>query len=458
MNRAIPKNYIFSNRDLKRLIIPLVIEQFLAIFVGLVDSIMVSSVSEAAVSAVSLIDTLMVLLINVFTALATGGAIVAGQALGRKDPETGCKITEQLVMLSFFVALVIMIGVFVCKWFILHVVFGQIEPDVMENCNTYLVIVATSIPFLALYNAGAGVHRATGDSKTPMCLSLIMNGINLVGNAILIYGLNMGIAGAAIPTAVSRMFAGIMMLYLLKNPQKILHVTSYKKMRPNRELMGQIARVGIPYSMESSLFQLGKVLVFSLVSTFGTTAITANAVCYKMSDFIILGGQAVGFALSSVAAQCVGAGDYEQVRFYTKRLVGYSFAAVWTLNAVVLVSLPLLLKLYHLSPETAELSKHIMYFHAIMVMTVWPLSWTTPNALRAASDTPFCMKVAMGSVIVCRVFFSYLLGKYMNLGVFGIWIAMTLDWAFRALVFTLRFRGTKWYASAENAKKAKLAS
>ena len=224
---------LFSSRDLWNLIIPLIIEQFLLIFVGLADSVMVASVGEEAVSAVSLIDSVMILLINAFTALATGGAIIAGQSIGKGKPEEGCLVVDQLVLFISWLSVVIMALLYLGKPFVLHVVFGNIDRLVMKNCNIYLLIVAASIPFIALYNAGAAIYRAMGDSRTPMLMSLLMNGLNLLGNAVLIYGMGMGIEGAAIPTLVSRIFAGIVMVVLLLNPKKTLHATKLLGIRLN---------------------------------------------------------------------------------------------------------------------------------------------------------------------------------------------------------------------------------
>ena len=305
------KKYLFSNRDLAKLIIPLLVEQFLAITVGLADSVMVSSVGEEAVSAVSLIDTIMVLLINIFTALATGGAIVAGHALGQKKYEDGCEAVEQTLLFSAVFSVAIMAVVYAGKWFILHIVFGQIEPEVMSNCNTYLLIVTASIPFLAVYNAGAAMYRAMGDSKTPMLMSFAMNGMNIVGNGILLYGLGWGVEGAAIPTTASRAFAGIWMLILIRNGKKELHARTLLGIRLNKKVLKKILHLGIPYSLENSMFQLGKILVLSLVSAFGTSSIAANAVANSVANFAVLGGLSMGYALSAVAAQCVGAGDYQ---------------------------------------------------------------------------------------------------------------------------------------------------
>lgn len=438
------KGYLFSNRDLMKLIVPLFVEQFLAIFVGLADSVMVASVGEAAVSAVSLIDTIMVLLINIFTALATGGAIVAGQAIGRKKTEDGCEAVEQTLLFSAVFSLVIMAIVYAGKWFILHVVFGQIEPDVMRNCNIYLMIVTASIPFLAVYNAGAAMYRAMGDSKTPMLMSLAMNGMNIVGNGILLYGLGWGVEGAAIPTTVSRAFAGIWMLFLIRNGNKMLHARTILGIRFNWKVLKKILHLGIPYSLENSMFQLGKILVFSLVSGFGTSSIAANAVANSVANFAVLGGLSMGYALSAVSAQCVGAGDYEQVRYYTRRIVGLSYISLLAINIILVLALPLIIYVYNLTPETGDLVKQIITYHAVCAVTIWAPSFTLPNTLRAANDVNFCMWVSIGSMWIFRIGFSFILARFLGLGVFGVWIAMTIDWFVRMIIFVGRYRGTKW--------------
>lgn len=438
------KKYLFSNQDLKKLIIPIIIEQFLAIFVGLADSIMVASVGEAAVSAVSLIDTIMILMINIFSALATGGAIVAGQALGRKKPEEGCEATEQLVLLCAISSVVIMAIVYLGKWFILHVVFGHIEADVMAGCNTYLMIVNASVPFLAVYNAGAAIFRAMGDSKTPMKMSLVMNGLNLIGNSILLYGLGWGIEGAAIPTLGSRVFAGIWMLFCIRNKNLTLHMREISKLRLKWPILKKILHLGIPCSMENSMFQLGKILVLSLVSGFGTTSIAANAVSNSIAAFAILPGMSMGLALSAVCAQCVGAGDYEQVRYYTKKLMIYSYVGILATNLMLFVILPLIIKIYHLSPETGRMASEIIIYHGICAIVIWSASFCLPNTLRAADDVSYCMWVSIASMWIFRIGMSYVLGKYLNMGVFGVWVAMTIDWAVRAVFFVLRYRGDRW--------------
>ena len=436
--------YLFSNQDLKKLIVPLLIEQFLAIFVGLADSIMVASVGETAVSAVSLIDTVMILLINLFTALATGGAIVAGQALGRQHKEDGCEAVEQTLLFSFFFSLFITALMYAGKWFVLHVVFGRIEPEVMDNCNIYLMIVTASIPFLAVYNTGAAMFRAMGDSKTPMLMSLAMNGMNLTGNAIFLYGLGWGVEGAALPTTVSRVFAGVWMLFLIRNPQKILHARTLLGIRLKWPVLKKILHIGIPYGMENSMFQLGKILVMSLVSRFGTISIAANAVANSVAAFAILGGSSIGLALSAVVAQCVGANDYEQVRYYTKKLMKYAYVSLIGMNILIILILPFIIRIYNLSPETGQLARQIITYHSVFAMMIWPLSFTLPNTLRAANDVAYCMWVAIGSMWIFRICFSYVLAQYLGLGLLGVWMAMTTDWLVRSIFFVIRYRGRRW--------------
>lgn len=437
-------DYLFNSRALLKMIWPLIFEQFLAIAVGLADSVMVASVGEAAVSAVSLIDTIMVLVINAFTALATGGAIVAGQYLGQKNQEEGCRTAAQLILVSFVVSTSLMTVLYLCKGFILHVVFGEINSDVMTNCDTYLMIVTASIPFLALYGAGAAVHRCMGDSQTPMIISLAMNGLNVVGNAALLYGLNWGIEGAAVPSLISRAFAACWMVYLLRDTSKTLHIRNLSQFRPNHGLIKEILHVGVPYSFENSMFQLGKILVLSLVSRLGTASITANAVGNSVSIFPILAGNAMGYVLSAVTAQCVGAGDYRQVRYYTQKLIIMTYIGNWIMCFLLYLLLPGLISAYQLQLETALLAKQVILYYGVCVMLIWPLSFILPCTLRASSDTAFCMVVSMLSMWVFRVGLSFLLIYKLEIGVLGVWIAMTLDWAVRSLVFLIRYRGIRW--------------
>lgn len=435
---------LFSNQDLKKLIIPLIIEQILVVMVGMADTIMISGVGEAAVSGVSLVDTVTVLLINIFTALATGGAVVAGQYLGQKKEEQACKSADQLVLFTLVSSTIIMVILLAAHQWVLSTVFGKIEADVMSSAKTYLLITGVSLPFLSVYNAGAAVFRAMGNSKISMQISLIMNLINIVGNAILIYGAGIGVAGAAIATLVSRIIASIIVIGMLRNQERQVHLSKRFEYHFDGGMIKKILHIGVPNGLENSMFQLGKILVLSLVTSFGTTAIAANAVCNSIALFQILPGMAIGLAVVTVVSQCVGAGAYDQATYYTKKLMGLTHVFMILVNIVVIVGCPLIVRAYNLSEATGRLTEQILIYHAICCMTIWPSSFTLPNALRASNDVRFTMIIAIVSMWIWRIAFSYVLGDFLGWGVFGVWVAMTIDWLFRAICFLVRFVRGKW--------------
>lgn len=437
-------HYLFSNRELANLIGPLVIEQLLAVFVGMADSIMVANVGEAAVSGVSLVDNIMILIINIFAALATGGAVVAGQYIGRKDEKSACKAATQLVWFVSLSAVAIMILVYFGKDIILNQVFGHITAEVKGHADIYLLIVTASIPFIALYNGGAAIFCAMGNSQVSMRVSLLMNAINVTGNAILVFGLRIGTAGVAIPTLISRMVAAIVITVLLCNQTRILHIERTLKIRFDGRMIRKILAIGVPNGLENSMFQLGKILVLSLVSTFGTYAIAANAVSNAIALFQILPGMAISLAITTVISQCVGANDYEQVHYYLKKLLAIIYVAMVGTVALIFLALPLILKAYNLSDQTAAAATNIIHFHGISAMIIWPLSFALPAAYRAAGDAKACMYTSIVSMWIFRIGFSYLVGKYMGLGVFGVWVAMVIDWVVRAICFIIRYFNGKW--------------
>ena len=437
-------NRLFSRNDLVRLIIPLIVDQFLQVAVGLSDSIMVARVGEAAVSGVSLVDTVMLLIINIFTALATGGAVIAGQYLGRKDPKTGCEATAQLFNFTFLFSIFIMILGYLGQNVILYHVFGKIEPEVMKDSRTYLLIVLSSIPMIAMYNAGAAIFRAMGNSNVAMKTSLLMNSINVFGNALLIFGFHRGVEGVAIPTVVSRGVACVVILILLNNQEHELHILHPYPFKIKWNVLKKILYIGIPNGLENSMFQLGKIAVLSLVSGLGTASLAANAVGNNIANFAILPGMSFGFALLTVCAQCVGAGDFEQVKYYTKHMMRVEYLCLIASNLIVILALPFILSVYNLSDEAARYANDIILYHAACVVTIWPLSFTLPNTLRAAADVKITMVLSIISMWVFRFGFSYLLTMVFHMGIFGVWVAMTIDWLVRGIFFVCRYRSGRW--------------
>lgn len=435
---------LYSNKDLKELILPLVLEQFLAILVGMVDTVMISGVGEAAVSGVSLVDNINILVINITAAMATGGAVAAGHFLGQKDSESAGKAAWQLILFSLAASSVIFLMLVVFHRPLLYAIFGNVEAKVMSSAVTYLLITAISIVPLAVYNSCAALFRAMNSAKTTLLISILMNAINVIGNAILIFGAGMGVAGAAIATTVSRTVAAIVIFCMMFQTDRQIHIKGRLSWHINGRLIKKILYIGIPNGVENSLFQLGKIMLLSLISTFGTYAMAANAVCNTLAGFNVLPGQAIGLALVSVAAVCIGAGEFEQARYYTKKLMMIAVISISALSAVLIGFSPWIMKIYHLSAETEQLAIQVIRYHAVLAMLIWVPSFTLPNTLRAAGDVVWTMFIAIGSMWIFRIGASYVFHSRFNMGLLGVWIAMTIDWAFRAGCYGLRYRGHKW--------------
>lgn len=433
----------FTKADLRRLIVPLVIEQLLSITVGLSDSLMVSQVGEAAISAVSLVDTVNVLLVNAFASLATGGAVITGQYLGRRDVGKAGHSAQQLLLFMAEVSLAVMVLFYLGKGFVLNVVFGQVEADVAAYANTYYMIVEASIPFLALYSAGAALFRVMGNSGTSMWVSTAMNAINVVGNGILIFVFHRGVEGVAIPTLVSRIFAAAAMLVLLRRPNLPIQVERFT-FRHDRFVVKNILHFGVPNGIEGSMFQLGKILLLSTVSVLGTASVAANAIGNTLASFQVVPGTALGLAIVTVVSRCVGASEYDRARYYTKKMMRTAYLYTVLVIALILACLPLILKLYNVSDQAREWATQILWMHGLCGILIWPLAFTLPQALRAAGDTRFTMVASTVSMWTLRVGLGVLLGRYWGFGVLGIWMAMFADWALRAALFVPRFHGHKW--------------
>ncbi len=447
---------MFSKSDLRKLLIPLIVEQFLSVLVGMVDVIMVAEVGEAAVSGVSLVDAINLLLIQLLAAMATGGAVVTGQAIGCKQKERACLAANQLLLVTTFLSAVIMVLSLIGNKVILSVLFGKIEADVMANARLYFYITALSFPFLAVYNSCAALYRVMGNSKISMETSLVMNGLNILGNAIGVYVLRVGVAGVAVPTLISRMVAAGIMLFIIRNEKNDVHVDRRLRLGYEPDMIKQILKIGIPSGMENGMFQLGKIMVQSLVSSLGTAAIAGFAVAGNLAQLEYLPGIAIGMGLVTVSSQCVGAKEFAQVKYYTKRflLLDYSILFVIVL-AIDLLRGPII-GIYHLSSEAALAASGLILFHGF-AMLVWPPAFVIPHALRAAADVTFTMIIAVSSMWIFRIGLAYLLVKGFGMPVLAIWIAMSIDWVFRFFVFIWRLASGKWqrHGSDDEPKRKK---
>lgn len=436
----------FSTKTLYQLIIPLVIEQFLSVFVGMVDIMMISSSGEAAVSGISLVDTINILLINLFSALATGGSVVSAHYLGQKKAKKACLSANQLILSVTVLSSVIALITLLFNRPILSLIFGHVEERVMESAVTYFYLSALSYPFLGIYNGCAALCRSMGNSKISMKTSLCMNLINIVGNSIFLYIFHMGVAGVGTATLISRITAALIMCIIILNKKNTIYVDLSLGFIPNFSIIGDILKVGIPTGLENSIFQLGKILVQSLIASFGTAAIAANAVANTVASFEVIPAAAIGLALVTVTGQAYGAKRKEETTYYVKRLMKMAYLSITVTSLLTCAATPAIIQFYSLSQEASSIAFHIILHHGITCIFIWPSSFALPNALRATDNAKYTMIVSICSMWICRIGLSYLIGGSMGFGALGVWIAMSIDWTVRSICFLWKFHNGKWLA------------
>lgn len=434
----------FSNAALKDLIYPIVIEQFLALLVGIADTLMVSHAGEAAVSSVSLVNQLNNVFIMVFTALASGGAVVASQYIGSRDRESGTEAASQLMMITGLISVVTAAIVLVFGRRIFEFLFGQVEADVLEAGLVYLRISAYSFPFLAVYNASAGLFRSMGRTKVLMEVSVIMNVINVAGNAVGVFVLHAGVAGVAYPSLISRIFAAVVMLILTinKNNPVTIQIGQVFAWKPGMIL--RIFHIAIPNSVENGLFQIAKVALSSIVAMFGTVQIAANGVAQSFWSMAALFCLAMGPAFITVVGQYMGAGDREGAEYYMRKLLRLTYLGGILWNLVFFLLTPLILRLYSLSSEAIRLVMILVLLHNIFNALLCPVGFSASNGMRAAGDVRFTMYASIFATVICRTALSVFFGVTLHLGVIGITLAMICDWLIKAVLVLLRWRSGKW--------------
>lgn len=436
------KEKLYSNKNLLYLFIPLVIEQGLEYLVGFADSLMVAKVGEAAVSGVSLVDFVMALLISIFTALATGGGAITGQYLGSKKDNEDNQSALQMMKVTFYLSIVITLIIFVFKNSILHLLFGSISSDVYHHAMTYLNVVVLSIPFLAIYNGGAAIFRTMNNSKLPMQIMLAMNIVNVIGNALCVFILKMGVEGIAIPTLVSRVGAALLILYFSK--KTTIHLSQLMNIKINRNMIEKILNIGIPFGIENSMFYLGRLIVLSIVSLFGTASIAANSVGGTLVMFQVLPGTAINLGLTSIISRCIGANDYDQAKYYTKKINRWMHISFIISTVIILLLMPLIMSFYNLSSRATSYVWQIIILHGIMMTLIWPYGYMLPIIFRSSGDAKFPMIVSIISMVICRILFSYILAVIFNMGMMGTWYAMFLDWIVKAIIYTYHYIKGKW--------------
>lgn len=438
------KETLFSIKSLKEMIIPLFLEQLLVMLVGMADTLIVSYAGEAAVSGVSLVNQFNTIFIYLFTALASGGAVVISQYIGRKADDDAGKSSSQLLSFSAIFSILITVLILIGNKRIIFWMFGKVEDSVMQACITYLRISAYSYPALAIYNAGAALFRSMGKTNVTMYLSAVSNIINIIGNLIGVFILHAGVAGVAYPSLLARAFSAVMITVLCFQRKNEVFYHFKWIVRWNGEHMRQILKIAIPNGMENGVFQLVKVVLSSIVALFGTHQIAANGVAQSIWSLAALAGVAMGPVFITVIGQCMGNGDADAADYYFKRLTRITLLISSAWNFLIFLLTPFFMKFYALQPETKRLVIWLVLIHNVFNAAAYPFSGALSNGLRAAGDVKFTMYVSVISTIAVRLLLSWLLGIVLKMGVIGIAIAMVCDWSIRAVIFFFRQKSGKW--------------
>lgn len=438
------QQHMFTNRMIRSLLIPVVLEQLLNSIMGTADTMMVSNVGSAAISAVSLVDSINILVIQAFSALAAGGAIVCAQYIGQQNQERANESARQVL---FIITLISIVVSAICLGFkkpLLRLIFGSVEADVMRASEIYFFYTALSFPFIALYDAAASIFRAQDNTKGPMTISMISNIMNIVGNAIMIWGFHMGVAGAAIATLISRIFCALVVLIQLRRDRQPIVVRDYLKIRPDWPMIGRILGIGIPSGVENSMFQLGKLAIQSTVSTLGTVAIAAQAMTNILENLNGIAGIGVGVGLMTIVGQCMGANRKDEAVYYIKKLSVIAEVTIIVSCLLVFILTRPVTMLGGMEKTSVDMCWHMVMWITIVKPIMWVLAFVPAYGLRAAGDVKFSMISSCAVMWLCRFCLSVLLIRGLGFGPMGVWIGMFADWTVRAVLFTWRFHSRKW--------------
>lgn len=426
--------------------LPLAVDQLLNSFMGTVDTLVVSNLGSAAISAVSLVDSINILVVQAFFALASGGTVVCSHYLGCEKKERATNAARQLVFITFAMSLVIAIACHLFSNQLLGVIFGQVEPAVMDNAKKYFFFSAMSYPFIALYDDGACILRAQENSKLPMQISFVANGINVALNLIFVWVLHLGVAGSSAATMIARAFAMVAVLYKLRNLKMKIQLRDYSSIRPEWEEIKRILHIGVPSGIENGMFQFGKLAIQSTVSTLGTIAIAAQAMTNILENLNGIAAIGIGIGMMTVVGQCLGAGRKDEAIYYIKKLTAVAEIVIIASCALVFLATKPVTILGGMEPESAKMCLYMVGWITVVKPIVWTLAFIPAYGMRAAGDVRFSMILSCISMWAFRVTLCIYLCRVHGFGPIAVWIGMFTDWTIRGIVFTCRFMGRRWLA------------
>lgn len=446
MNETTQQNRLFDNKKLAALLIPLAVDQLLNSFMGTVDTLVVSNLGSAAISAVSLVDSINILIVQAFFALASGGTVVCSHYLGCGKKEHAQEAARQLVFITFVLSAVIAGMCLLFNGPMLALIFGKVESAVMVNAKKYFFFSAISYPFIALYDDGSCILRAQENSRLPMLISVISNILNIILNLLFVWVFHWGVAGSATATMLARMFSMVTVLVKLRNPQLEIQLRKYFTIRPDWDEIKRILRIGVPSGVENSMFQFGKLAIQSTVSTLGTIAIAAQAMTNILENLNGIAAIGIGIGMMTVVGQCLGAGRKDEAIYYIKKLTAVAEIVIIASCALVFLATKPVTILGGMEPESAKMCLYMVGWITVVKPIVWTLAFIPAYGMRAAGDVRFSMILSCISMWAFRVTLCIYLCRVHGFGPIAVWIGMFTDWTIRGIVFTFHFMGRRWLA------------
>lgn len=434
----------FPNKRLMKLLVPLLVEQSILVAVSFIDAIMLSSIHQDAYSAISLVDMINLLVMQVFMAIGAGGAIVAAQLVGKKDRDGALNTANQTVMLVLAVSVTLAALTLVLNNWLLRFIYPSTSESIMGYARQYFALSAISYPAYALFNSGANLLYAQSNSRSSMVAAFSMNLLKVLLNLLFIRVFSLGVWGIGLATILSRVLGAYMVTRVLLDPHSQIHYRKPLNFKALLHFERRILKVAGPSGVENTLFLFGKLIIGTIIASLASNMIAANAAANTLSTLINIPCNALNLATITVVGQCIGAGLHNEAGYNAKRLLSMTFIAQFVMSGLLFIFVKPVVGILSLSADTAAITANILRVYCVLTIPFEPLAFGLPNSLRASGDNKYTMYSSILSMVVFRVGFSYMFVYGFNLGIHGIWYAMYFDWVSRSIFFVLRFRSGKW--------------
>ncbi|MFD1465191.1 MATE family efflux transporter [Lapidilactobacillus mulanensis] len=435
----------FDYRFVLSLLGPVIFDQFFLVAFNFINTAMISSSGEAAISAVNMVGSINVFLIQIFVAVGLGGTVLIAQYFGRKEYQMLGKVVNGTVFGAILVATSLALLFLLGHNLILNLLFGDAEKAVMDNARLYMVGVLISYPFEATVEGVNGSLRGIGRTKNSLQLSLVMNLLNLLFNFVFIIYFKMGVLGLVVSLNLSRWLASAFAGVTLFRHRDLFSLKWSSMKQPDFRMIKRVVTVCIPFAAESFFFNGGKIIMQMMIVSLGTQVIATNAIASSWVQLSEIVPTALGTALVPIVGQCIGRKNIKDARKITKSFVSLGILAYVIGEIILFLSFNKGIALFHPSDVIKPRIFELYLIFAVGHLLVWCISFTLPSALRAAGDAKFTTMVSLITMWGIRVGIGYLVGIVFGYGLPGIYFVWVCEWAVRGTIFLLRFRGKRWY-------------